>query len=42
VEIHVYPGAGHGFACEDRSSYDPAATALAEERALAFLSARLG
>ncbi|MBB5694651.1 dienelactone hydrolase family protein [Muricoccus pecuniae] len=42
VEIHVYPGAGHGFACEDRSSHDPAATALAEERALAFLSARLG
>jgi carboxymethylenebutenolidase len=42
VEIHVYPGAGHGFACEDRSSYDPAATALAEERALAFLSAQLG
>jgi carboxymethylenebutenolidase len=42
VDIHVYPGAGHGFACEDRSSYDPAATALAEERALAFLSARLG
>ncbi|MFC7736633.1 dienelactone hydrolase family protein [Roseomonas sp. GCM10028921] len=42
VESHVYPGAGHGFACEDRSSYDPAATALAEERALAFLSTRLG
>ncbi|MBP0443390.1 dienelactone hydrolase family protein [Roseomonas sp. SSH11] len=42
VEIHVYPGAGHGFACEDRSSYDPTATALAEERALAFLSSRLG
>ncbi|MFH5924109.1 dienelactone hydrolase family protein [Roseomonas xinghualingensis] len=42
VEIHIYPGAGHGFACEDRSSYDPAATVLAEERALAFLSAHLG
>jgi len=42
VEIHVYPGAGHGFACEDRSSYDAAATALAEERALAFLSSHLG
>ena len=41
VEVHVYPGAGHGFACEDRSSYDPAATALAEERALAFLAAHL-
>jgi carboxymethylenebutenolidase len=42
VEIHIYPGAGHGFACEDRSSYNPSATALAEERAVAFLSARLG
>ena len=42
VEVHVYPGVGHGFACEDRSSYDPAATALAEERALAFLAAHLG
>lgn len=42
VEVHVYPGAGHGFACEDRSSYDAAATELAEGRALAFLSSHLG
>ena len=42
VDIHVYPGAGHGFACEDRSSYNAAATELAEGRALAFLSAHLG
>ena len=42
VEIHLYPEAGHGFACEDRSSFNPAATELAEKRALAFLSAHLG
>jgi len=42
VEVHVYPGAGHGFACEDRSSYDAATTELAEGRALAFLSSHLG
>jgi carboxymethylenebutenolidase len=42
VEIFVYPGAGHGFACEDRSSYDASATEQAEERALAFLSRHLG
>ena len=42
VEIHLYPDAGHGFACEDRSSYNPTATELAEGRALAFLSSHLG
>jgi carboxymethylenebutenolidase len=42
VEIFVYPGAGHGFACEDRGSYNPAATALAEQRTLEFLSKQLG
>ncbi|WP_376095343.1 dienelactone hydrolase family protein [Roseomonas sp. CCTCC AB2023176] len=42
VEVFVYPGAGHGFACEDRGSYDPDATALAEGRALAFLARHLG
>ncbi|WP_338664283.1 dienelactone hydrolase family protein [Pararoseomonas sp. SCSIO 73927] len=42
VEVFVYPGAGHGFACEDRGSYDPAATELAEGRALAFLGQHMG
>ncbi|HWA82522.1 MAG TPA: dienelactone hydrolase family protein [Fimbriimonadaceae bacterium] len=37
-EIFVYPGAGHGFACNERDSYDPKATALAWERASAFLN----
>ncbi|MCR0984601.1 dienelactone hydrolase family protein [Roseomonas populi] len=42
VEVFVYPGAGHGFACEDRGSYDPAATELAERRAIDFLSKHMG
>jgi carboxymethylenebutenolidase len=42
VEVHVYPGAGHGFACEERGSFDAAASALAEQRALAFLARHLG
>jgi len=35
--VHVYPGAGHGFACEDRPSYDADAAALADERTREFL-----
>ncbi len=41
VEIHTYPGAGHGFGCEDRATFDAKANALAEERTLAFLEAHL-
>lgn len=37
ADIHVYPGVGHGFGCEDRGSYDQAATEQAEQRSLAFL-----
>lgn len=36
-EIYVYEGAGHGFNCDDRDSYDEAASALSEKRSLAFL-----
>ncbi len=39
--FHVYAGADHGFACDDRDSYHPAAAALAEQRTLAFLAAHL-
>jgi carboxymethylenebutenolidase len=42
VEIVVYPGAGHGFFCNERSSYDPAAAADAWERLKKFLAAHLG
>jgi len=38
VEIFVYEGAGHGFGCSERPSYNAASTALAQERSLAFLA----
>ncbi|MFC0409571.1 dienelactone hydrolase family protein [Roseomonas elaeocarpi] len=37
AEIYVYDGAGHGFACEDRDSYDPPSTSVAEHRTRLFL-----
>ena len=37
VEVFVYPGAGHGFGCDDRDSFNPQARDLAEQRTLAFL-----
>lgn len=41
TELHVYPGAQHGFNCWARASYQAAAAALAHGRATAFLAARL-
>ena len=41
VEIFTYPGAGHGFGCSERATYDAEASRLAEERTLAFLEAHL-
>lgn len=41
VEVFVYPGAGHGFGCEDRGSYVAADAALAQERTLAFFARHL-
>jgi carboxymethylenebutenolidase len=40
-EIYLYPGAGHGFNCEERGSYDEAAAKLARERSIAFLNKHL-
>jgi carboxymethylenebutenolidase len=40
-ELHVYPGAHHGFNCWARGSYHPASAALAHGRALSFLSTQL-
>jgi carboxymethylenebutenolidase len=37
VEIYLYEGAGHGFSCDARASYNPQSAALARERTLAFL-----
>jgi carboxymethylenebutenolidase len=41
VEIHWYEGAGHGFNCDMRASYNREASALARTRALAFLKKHL-
>lgn len=40
-EIHLYH-AGHGFACDERGSYDEAATKVALERTLAWLTRHVG
>jgi carboxymethylenebutenolidase len=36
--VNVYQGAGHGFNCEQRDSYDPQAAALAHTRTLDFFA----
>ena len=36
VDVHVYEGAGHGFNCDHRASYDAGAAELALERTLAM------
>ena len=41
VEIVVYPGADHGFFCNERSSYNPAAAADAWERLKKFFATHL-
>lgn len=41
VEVLVYPGAGHGFGCEERGSYVAKDAALAQERTLAFFAQHL-
>ena len=39
--FHIYAGAGHGFNCDLRPSYDAAAAALARRRTLEFLEQHL-
>jgi carboxymethylenebutenolidase len=41
VEIHVYPGAQHGFNCEERASYDKASADIARQRSLDFFAMHL-
>jgi carboxymethylenebutenolidase len=36
--VHVYQGAGHGFNCDQRDSYDMQAAALARTRTLEFFA----
>ena len=40
-EIYVYPEAAHGFHCDERASFHQPSAALAYERTLAFLKARM-
>jgi carboxymethylenebutenolidase len=41
VEIHVYPGAQHGFNCEERASYDGASADIARQRSSEFFARHL-
>ncbi len=41
VEIFVYPGAQHGFGCDERASFDKASSDLAWQRSLAFFGKNL-
>ena len=41
VPVFVYPGAGHGFGCEDRASYSAKDAELAELRSLTFFAEHL-
>jgi carboxymethylenebutenolidase len=40
-EIFTYPGAGHGFHCDERASYEPHSARIAWQRSLAFLTKAL-
>jgi carboxymethylenebutenolidase len=42
VAVFVYPGAQHGFGCDDRGSYSRPDAELAWERTLAFFDRTLG
>ena len=41
IDIHVYEGAGHGFGCDERASFDAGAAGQAKARTLAFLKEHL-
>ena len=41
VEIHVYPGAQHGFNCDERASYDQTSADIAKQRSLDFFARHL-
>ncbi len=41
VEVFVYPGAQHGFGCDERASYDKPSAELAKQRSLAFFAKHL-
>jgi carboxymethylenebutenolidase len=41
VDVFVYPGAQHGFNCDQRASYDKASADIAWQRTLAFFNKNL-
>jgi carboxymethylenebutenolidase len=41
VEVYVYPGAQHGFHCDERASYDKASADIAWPRSMAFFAKHL-
>lgn len=41
VEVFIYPGAQHGFHCDERASYDKASADIAWPRSLAFFAKNL-
>ena len=41
VEVHVYPGAQHGFHCDERASYDRASADIAWPRSMDFFAKHL-
>jgi len=41
VDTHIYPGAQHGFHCDERSSYDKASADIAWPRSMAFFAKHL-
>jgi carboxymethylenebutenolidase len=42
VEVFIYPGAQHGFHCDERPSYDKASADVAWPRSMAFFARHLG
>jgi carboxymethylenebutenolidase len=41
VEVFVYPGAQHGFSCDERASYDKASADIAWPRSMEFFAKHL-
>jgi carboxymethylenebutenolidase len=41
VEVYVYPGAQHGFHCDERASYDKTSADIAWPRSLDFFAKHL-
>jgi carboxymethylenebutenolidase len=42
LEVFIYPGAQHGFHCDERASYDKASAEAAWPRSLGFFAKHLG